>query len=579
MKVEVQRKQEKTSGILQRLLFVFLIFVFLLTAGSLLLRHSIAEKLAYLSVKLKAPPETGEISNVLLELSSAENDFQQASLYGYGDKLEEYQRKVLSVFARIDTILHEYPIMVDTVENSLNEQEFKKYVDGKLALSLKVFALKKSFDSLLLKGAGDNLFGDNKVRIAKEKRQIRRSAEQDTIIKEVASAVKKKGFLKRLGQVFSPASDTLRTKLLLVARENAVRDSITRELQVQNERGQQQLLEKLSKEHSLLAQSQQKLISSNLSLIIQLRQLVDQIKDNYLLTWERNQRETLVQYEQAVSDLDSFTITAIIMVLIFVALLLFYIKKAGNAEDQYKAENARAIALAEQKSEMLATMSHEIRNPLTAITGFVYLMKNTPLTSEQSRMVGSIKASSDMLMETVNDILDMTKVESQQSDVLKVVSFTPFHEIKETIETMRFIAIKKNIFLQFNFDGSEDEMVYGDPFRLKQVVINLLGNAIKYTDIGGVEVHCTLKKEKNHETRDLTVRIKDSGIGIPKEQQAKLFTKYYQAGKENTRPGTGLGLYICYQLIKLQRGDIYVESEEGKGSVFSFCIPYKSASV
>ncbi|MFD2965536.1 MULTISPECIES: sensor histidine kinase [Olivibacter] len=579
MKFKVQRKREKTSGILQRLLFVFLIFVFLLTAGSLLLRHSIAEKLAYLSVKLKAPPETGEISNVLLELSSAENDFQQASLYGYGDKLDEYQRKVLSVFAKIDTILHEYPILADSLGNSLDEREFKKYVDGKLDLSLKVFALKKSFDSLLIKSTDENIFGNSKVRIAKERRQIRRNAEQDTIIREVASAVKKKGFLKRLRQVFSPGSDTLRTKLLLVARENAVRDSIARELQIQNEKGQQQLLERLSKEHTLLAQSQQQLISSNLSLIIQLRQLIDQIKDNYLLTWERNQRETLAQYEEAVDDLDSFTITATIMVLIFVALLLFYIKKAAKAEDQYKVENARAIALAEQKSEMLATMSHEIRNPLTAITGFVYLMKNTPLTAEQNRMVSSIKASSDMLMDTVNDILDMTKVESQQSEVLKVVSFTPFHEIKETVETMRFIAIKKNISLNFSFDGSQDEMVYGDPFRLKQVVINLLGNAIKYTDIGGVEVYCTMKKGEQDGMQELTVRIKDSGIGIPQEQQIKLFTKYYQAGKENARPGTGLGLYICYQLIKLQHGDIYVESEEGKGSTFSFRIPFKSANV
>ncbi|MEH6307395.1 HAMP domain-containing sensor histidine kinase [Olivibacter sp. CPCC 100613] len=579
MKFEVQRKRERTSGILQRLLFVFLIFVFLLTAGSLLLRHSIAEKLTYLSVKLKAPPETGEISNVLLELSSAENDFQQASLYGYGDKLDEYQQKVLNVFTKIDTILHEYPVLADTLGNSLNEQEFKKYVDGKLSLSLKVFALKKSFDSLLVKSTEENILGNSKVRIAKEKRQIRRSAEQDTIIREVASAVKKKGFLKRLKQAFSPGSDTLRTKLLLVARESAIRDSLARELQIQNERGQQQLLERLSREHNLLAQSQQQLISSNLSLIIQLRQLIDQIKDNYLLTWERSQRETLAQYEEAVDDLDNFTVTAIIMVLIFVALLLIYIKKASRAEDQYKVENARAIALAEQKSEMLATMSHEIRNPLTAITGFVYLMKNTPLTAEQNRMVSSIKASSDMLMDTVNDILDMTKVESQQSEVLKVVSFTPFYEIKETVETMRFIAIKKNISLSFNFDGSQDDMVYGDPFRLKQVVINLVGNAIKYTDIGGVEVHCTMKQEEGEGAQELTVRIKDSGIGIPQEQQGRLFTKYYQAGKDNTRPGTGLGLYICYQLIKLQRGDIEVESEEGKGSIFSFRIPFKSANV
>src|SRR5690606_5941289 len=119
---------------------------------------------------------------------------------------------------------------------------------------------------------------------------------------------------------------SLRTKLLTVTQANARRDSINREWQLANQLGQQRLLEKLSKEHNLFAQSQQQLISSNLSLIIQLRQLIDQIKDSYLYSWEQNQRETLAQYEAAVADLDSFTITAIILVLLFVVLLLVYIK-------------------------------------------------------------------------------------------------------------------------------------------------------------------------------------------------------------------------------------------------------------
>jgi len=575
MEIFNRKKQKETTGILQRLLVIFLIFTFLITAGALLLRHSIAQKLTYLSVKLKAPPETGEISTILLELNDAENDFQQASLYGYGDKLAAYQTKLLNVFDRVEAVLQEYAADTNAYVN--DEKQLKEFVEGKLNLSLKVFALKKNFDSLLSQSAAETMV-HGKAQSTIKRDSLHRAA-QDTVIQEVASAVERKGFFKRLQNVFSPGSDSLRTKLLVVTKENAIRDSIAKELSVINERGQKQLLEKLNQEHSLLAKSQQQLISSNLSLIIQLRQLIDQLKDNYLAMWERSQRETLRQYENAVDDLDNFTITALIAVLLFVILSFIYIKKAGKAEDQYKAENARAIALAEQKSEMLATMSHEIRNPLTAITGFVYLMKNTSLTNEQQRMVGAIKTSSDMLMDTVNDILDMTKVENQQSDVLKVVSFTPFHEIKETVETMRFIAIKKNISLFFHFDGPEDSMVYGDPFRLKQIVINLLGNAIKYTDEGGVEVNCKWLHERHSESTELHVSIRDTGLGIPQDKQGKLFTKYYQAGKDNDRPGTGLGLYICYQLIKLQHGSIHVESEEGKGSVFNFNIPYKSANL
>src|SRR5690606_13022355 len=160
---------------------------------------------------------------------------------------------------------------------------------------------------------------------------------------------------------------------LTVTQANARRDSVNREWQLANQLGQQRLLEKLSKEHNLLAQSQQQLISSNLSLIIQLRQLIDQIKDSYLYSWQQNQRETLAQYEVAMAGMESFTMTAIILVVLFVVLLLVYSKQASRAEGRYKAEDGRAIALAEQTTEMLATMSQEVRNPLTAITGFVYL--------------------------------------------------------------------------------------------------------------------------------------------------------------------------------------------------------------
>ncbi|QNL52097.1 hypothetical protein H8S90_11250 [Olivibacter sp. SDN3] len=580
MKAKTQERSDKSSNILQRLLIIFLVFIFLITAGSLLLRHSISEKLVYLSNKLKAPPETGEISNLLLELNSAENDFQQASLYGYGDKLDEYQTKLLGVFDQIEKILEEYHSEADSGVFVQDEARFKRSLDGKLDISLKVFALKKNFDSLLAVTTKEQITGEVEADSRVTKKEMKEyQASQDTIMQEIASAVEKKGFFRRLQDVFSPGSDSLRSKLMVVTKENAIRDSISRELQIQNERGQQQLLEKLSKEHNLLAQSQQQLISSNLSLIIQLRQLIDQIKDSYLEAWEKDQQETLERYDEAVQELDSFTITAIVMVLIFVVLLIIYIRRASRAEDQYKVENARAIALAEQKSEMLATMSHEIRNPLTAITGFVYLMKNTTLTDEQKRMVRSIQTSSDMLMETVNDILDMTKVESQQSDVLKVVSFTPYHEIQETVETMRFIATRKEIELTFTFEGSQDGMVYGDPFRLKQIVINLLGNAIKYTDEGAVEVNCSLIEGNRRGVYDLHVKIKDTGVGIPLDKQSKLFTKYYQAGRDNKRLGTGLGLYICYQLVKLQQGTLQVESVEGKGSLFSFHIPYKSANV
>jgi len=140
------------------------------------------------------------------------------------------------------------------------------------------------------------------------------------------------------------------------------------------------------------------------------------------------------------------------------------------------------------------------------------------------------------------------------------------------------MAEKKGILLTAEFTGDESVTVVGDTFKLKQIMVNLLSNAIKYTDEGGVTVSAILhiRPEQNAE---LEVSIRDTGIGIPKEQQAGLFTRYYQAGGSNTKPGTGLGLYLCKQLVGLQGGTISVESETGKGCLIRFTIPYAPSSV
>jgi len=577
--MEQDKEKVRTSGILQRLLVIFLTFIFLLTSGSLLLRYSIAKKLAILSAKLKAPPETGQISNVLLELNSAENDFQQAILYGYSDKLVEYEDKLLAVFNDVEKMLQEYEASGNAIPLK-KDPNLKESFDGKLGLSLQVFKLKKGFDSLLMYTTTDKPYSTTpRSHVLRGKPRSISANSPDTIVKQIALVTKKKGFFKRLQDLFNPEEDTVRNKLLEMTRENAKLDSIAKVLQQKNEEGQRKLLKKLSQEHNLLAQSQQQLISSNLALITQIRGIIDQIKENYLKIWEQRQRENLAQYEESVDDLDQFTLTAIIMVLVFVVLLIIYIRKATRAEEQYQIENERAISLAEQKSELLATMSHEIRNPLTTIAGSVYLMQKTTLNEDQKSMIDAIKTSSDLLRETVNDILDMTKVENQQIEVLNIVAFTPYHELRETVEAMQFIAIRKGISLSFSFYGPEDAMIYGDPFRLKQVVLNLVGNAVKFTDQGKVVVEAILSEDLLDDTKELQVSVKDTGIGIDLEKQGKLFTKYYQADKNHARGGSGLGLYICHQLIKLQKGNISVQSEKGKGSEFRFTIPYKSSNV
>jgi len=177
-------------------------------------------------------------------------------------------------------------------------------------------------------------------------------------------------------------------------------------------------------------------------------------------------------------------------------------------------------------------------------------------------------------METVNNILDVSALEHQEGGVLLKAAFMPFMVLREAVGSMQFMAERKDILLTIEFMGDDNATVTGDTFKLKQIMVNLLSNAIKYTDKGSVKVIATLSTVADEHRTILGVSILDTGIGIPKEQQAGLFTRYYQAEANNQKPGTGLGLYLCKQLLTLQGGSISVESETGKGCLIRFTIPY-----
>lgn len=571
-------KPGELSRYLRRLFVLFLIFAFLIAAGSLVLRNSFTNKLASLSEQVKDLAQPQEITTVLLELNSAENDFQKASLYGDDQNLIAYKAKLKNIFKEIDDILKKY--------QSDGERYFpdgkhllEKSFNRKLLISQEVFSLRHNFDSLL---KITTIQGINRQSVKAPMPQYhvkRRSGKviiaADTTYQEVKIRGNRKGFFTRLKDaIVNKDEGESSVKTMTVNREQHLRDSISRAVIRRQNFSTEQMIKRLNDENNLLTASNKQLVSANLNLIIQLHQLIQELKDIHLLVWEKRRSDTLAEYQLATSELNNFTGLAIFFILIFIILLLVYIRKAGRAEDQYLLENERAVMLAEQKSEMLAIMSHEIRNPLTTITGMIYILNKTMVTPEQQKRLSTISHASAMLMDTVNNVLDVSKINHQQAEVLTLVDFDPCHEIRETINVMSYIAENKNIYLKAEFDGTENCPVRGDAFRLKQVLINLLSNALKYTDSGGITVKVSFT-ELNPDTKELYVQVIDTGLGIPKDKQAKLFTRYYQVGRSQDKQGTGLGLYICHQLIKLQQGEIGIDSEPGKGSKFYFRIPYR----
>jgi signal transduction histidine kinase/response regulator of citrate/malate metabolism len=254
-----------------------------------------------------------------------------------------------------------------------------------------------------------------------------------------------------------------------------------------------------------------------------------------------------------------------------------------DVSDQKEIERELIAAkdLAEQsirvKEQFLTNMSHEIRTPMNGIIGFAKILEGTNLDKEQRQSVNAIKRAGKNLMVVINDILDFSKIEADKM-IFEELNFSLSKNIKAVMELFSPTAIEKNIKLISNIDSQINDFLVGDPTRLSQILINLIGNAVKFTDKGYVELIVSQVKETETETF-LQFAITDSGLGIPPDKIDSIFESFNQASNETTRKfgGTGLGLTITRRLIELQGGLITVESEINKGSKFSFLIQFKKS--
>jgi two-component system, sensor histidine kinase len=257
-----------------------------------------------------------------------------------------------------------------------------------------------------------------------------------------------------------------------------------------------------------------------------------------------------------------------------IALLRAELRVHADAGRQLQQAKASADEANRAKSDFLAVMSHEIRTPLNAVMGFANLLSESRLDDAQRGYLNTITTEGARLGTLINDILDLTKIEKGRL-VLERLPFAPAETAQEVLRLLSARATEKKIDLRLEAQLAGPLLVAGDPLRFRQILVNLVDNAIKFTPCGSVTVFMSWKPPSGGSPHgELIVRVRDTGIGIPAEKLSDLFQMFMQADSSTTRRygGTGLGLAICQRLVMLMSGEIVVHSTPGEGSEFSFSL-------
>ena len=325
-----------------------------------------------------------------------------------------------------------------------------------------------------------------------------------------------------------------------------------------------------SNKKKLLSAEENKLIKNELSISAQVRKVFGIIEREIILNTTARYLET----EKSLKKTNQIVTTAAIIGLLLTSFFLFLILNDFSKTQSYKKQleeaNLKAKKLLVSREQLISTVSHDLKTPLSTILGYTELLGNSDLNNKQLHFTKNIKGSSNYISKLVQDLLDFTQIEAGKITVDKIPFLLP-DVINEVANSIQSVYFQKKIELTVKIDDKLQQKIIGDPFRLRQILSNIIGNAFKFTEKGFIKIDC----KTNLETKTVTIRIEDSGIGIDEKSQQLVFDEFTQADEkiEKKYGGSGLGLTISKKMTAILGGELSLKSQLGRGSTFQIEIP------
>ncbi|SFJ86869.1 ATP-binding protein [Myroides guanonis] len=490
------------------------------------------------------------VSSAITSLYSSEASSRSAILTGKEKDIKSYNSQIDSIYSQIENI------KLDVID---------PYIAQKLdTVQLLLDKKKQSFSEIISfrKSINQNENYDSALKeIYSAKEEIEKK--HKPIVQVTES--QRKSLLSRLGQALrAEAPDTVKTTInypkLTDSLVNAM-ERIFAEAQKKDSKFQRELLQK-----------EQSLLLENKILTDQLRTILHSVEQNIINTSYQKINESKAIIGNATDNIAWIGGSAIITVIILGWIILQDLNQTQQYRIKLEKLNREKEDLLRSKTMLLATVTHDIQTPLGSVLGFTELLSKTQLSDKQNKYIKNIQSSSEYIVKLVNDLVDFSKLENNKISISEEV-FNFKTLINDTCFPLVPIADNKKITFKWTIDESLNDKFTSDPERIKQVLTNLITNAIKFTQEGGVELIA-----KSNE-RQIIIQVIDSGIGIEKSQIEHVFQEFRQAhdGIEKKFGGTGLGLNISKRIITLLNGTISASSELNKGSIFTITLPKKTA--